>query len=212
MHHPGNDGIPYETTLVATDLATTDSLKIQLLDTGSLHFKEQINALPSTDYAAKYYRLNTLTEGLKHRSALSLSYADTDFESAPQNLELVLFKDGAFTALTPDAVNTTEKTITITADFEAEALLFLRSTASLSMKHVAEMQVTVYPNPTTDALYLDLPPETIEDVVVYNMLGQRVLKPQTSQSIDVSMLKPGVYLLKLKDQDQRIRTHKFIKR
>lgn len=206
------DGIPYETTLVATDLATTDSLKIQLLDTGSVHFKEHINALPSSDYATKYYRLNTLTEGLKHRSTLTLSYADTDFESAPQNLELVLFKDGAFTALTPDAVNTTEKTITITADFEAESILFLRSTASLSMEHVAEVQVTVYPNPTTDALYLDLPQETIEEVMVYNMLGQRVLKPKTSQSIDVSMLKPGVYLLKLKDQDQRIRTHKFIKR
>ena len=88
----------------------------------------------------------------------------------------------------------------------------MRSTASLSIEHVAEVQVVVYPNPTTDALYLDLPQETIEEVMVYNMLGQRVLKPQTSQSIDVSMLKPGVYLLKLKDQDQRIRTHKFIKR
>lgn len=88
----------------------------------------------------------------------------------------------------------------------------MRSTASLSIEHVADVQVTVYPNPTTDALYLDLPQETIEEVMVYNMLGQRVLKPQTSQSIDVSMLKPGVYLLKLKDQEQRIRTHKFIKR
>jgi|GEM_PF-5850729 len=60
----------------------------------------------------------------------------------------------------------------------------------------------VYPNPAADRLHIDLDDKTtgIYYATVYDMVGRKKLmlpKPMTSDGIDVSMLSPGEYLVKI---------------
>ncbi|RZW41019.1 MAG: T9SS type A sorting domain-containing protein, partial [Flavobacteriaceae bacterium] len=70
-----------------------------------------------------------------------------------------------------------------------------------------------YPNPTTDILNLTSL-ETIEDVVIYNLLGQQVISQDvntTSLQLDTSSLSTGAYLMKVTVNGQ-VGTYKVIKR
>jgi hypothetical protein len=70
-----------------------------------------------------------------------------------------------------------------------------------------------YPNPTTDILNLTSV-ETIEDVVIYNLLGQQVIGQDvnaTSLQLDTSSLATGAYLMKVTVNGQT-GTYKVIKR
>lgn len=71
---------------------------------------------------------------------------------------------------------------------------------------------TFYPNPTRETLNLSAN-NTIENVAIYSLLGQKVMETSINQnkgSINVASLSPGVYLLKLAVNGQSA-TYKFIK-
>ena len=70
-----------------------------------------------------------------------------------------------------------------------------------------------YPNPTNGTLNLDSV-ESIEDVAIYNLLGQQVLAQSvdaTSTQLDTSSLATGAYLMKVTVNGQT-GTYKVIKR
>lgn len=52
---------------------------------------------------------------------------------------------------------------------------------------------TAYPNPGRNVVHVALDP--LEEVVVYNLTGQRVLEARNTTTINVENLSPGVYLL-----------------
>ncbi len=69
------------------------------------------------------------------------------------------------------------------------------------------------PNPVKDFLTIKLTSEEDYTVAIFNSLGQLVLslpQHQANESIDVSKLKPGNYILKIKS-DTVNSSHKFIK-
>src|SRR5690554_4611638 len=69
----------------------------------------------------------------------------------------------------------------------------------LSVEDNSLNNFTYYPNPTKEELNLKSS-ENIENVTLYNMLGQVVLKQEinaTTSSIDVSRLSTGTYLMKV---------------
>jgi hypothetical protein len=69
-----------------------------------------------------------------------------------------------------------------------------------------------YPNPTTGVLKLRSV-DNIENVSIYNLLGQRVMDSRvdaTSSQLDVSALSPGTYLMKVSVNGQ-IGTYKVLK-
>jgi hypothetical protein len=69
-----------------------------------------------------------------------------------------------------------------------------------------------YPNPTTGVLNLRSV-DNIENVSIYNLLGQRVMDSRvdaTSSQLDVSALSPGTYLMKVSVNGQ-IGTYKVLK-
>ncbi|MDC0303488.1 T9SS type A sorting domain-containing protein [Flavobacteriales bacterium] len=74
-------------------------------------------------------------------------------------------------------------------------------------------EISVFPNPTTDILYLPILKHSIKTVVIYNNLGGEVNRTKLDGSVrsfDVSSLVPGVYQITVKD-DRLISTAKFIK-
>ncbi|MFT3795851.1 leucine-rich repeat domain-containing protein [Flavobacterium sp.] len=71
-------------------------------------------------------------------------------------------------------------------------------------------EVVVYPNPTKDRLTIEANGNTIETIVVFNSLGQKVINPEPASSIDVSRLAAGTYFLKVTTENGQL-TQKFIK-
>ncbi|ACU07736.1 peptidase families S8 and S53 domain protein [Flavobacteriaceae bacterium 3519-10] len=68
----------------------------------------------------------------------------------------------------------------------------------------------IYPNPVKDVLNIATKAK-IENAEILNLEGKLVMKTKASQAIDVSSLRPGVYILKAA-VDGRIQTVKFIKK
>ena len=70
----------------------------------------------------------------------------------------------------------------------------------------------MYPNPTSSRLNISAQ-STIESAAIYNLLGKEVMNLEinkNSESIDVSNLASGMYLIKY-SIDNAIGTAKFIK-
>ncbi|QMU66235.1 MAG: T9SS type A sorting domain-containing protein [Flavobacteriaceae bacterium] len=74
-----------------------------------------------------------------------------------------------------------------------------------------DMQISVYPNPTTDYLNIETELE-INTIEMYSLQGQKIASYKNQNSINVSHLSEGIYFLKLTDSFNRTETIKFIKR
>ncbi len=71
--------------------------------------------------------------------------------------------------------------------------------------------VTVYPNPVTDRLTLDMTDgKEVGTVYVFDSKGKSVLTASNSATLDISTLPPGIYFIKLQG-DKEVQTSKFIK-
>lgn len=72
---------------------------------------------------------------------------------------------------------------------------------SLSVDDVDnELNVNVYPNPTTGMVYIDA--ENVPFVKVVDLSGRIVMEQQKTNVLDLSALQTGVYLLQLESNDQ----------
>lgn len=89
---------------------------------------------------------------------------------------------------------------------------FVITTGNLSTKPFEETKLSVFPNPAKNNISLKLPANTnVSEVAIYNLTGQKVLNTNQTQSIDVSQLSAGTYLLKAIDTDGKSFTKKVIK-
>lgn len=60
----------------------------------------------------------------------------------------------------------------------------------------------VYPNPVTNGLLnIQTTDNSVKDVVVYDLLGKEVLSTSTSNTVNVSSLQPGVYTMKVTEEN-----------
>ena len=86
---------------------------------------------------------------------------------------------------------------------------------TLSIEDSFIKDLVVYPNPTKNVLILNSSLDINQAVVsVFDMAGRRVLNYKISgsnNSVDVSNLNPGEYILRIITQDQQIGSTKFIK-
>lgn len=74
---------------------------------------------------------------------------------------------------------------------------------------LAKQKFGIYPNPTSDYLKLDTD-RKIELVEVYDLSGKQVLVKLENNTMNVSMLAKGIYILKFKLDGENF-TEKFIK-
>jgi surface protein len=81
------------------------------------------------------------------------------------------------------------------------------STASVDDQN--QLDISIYPNPTSDIVYIDGNYTQLK-VVVYDILGKQVMNKSITNSIDISQLEKGVYILKLSD-GAKLTTQRIIK-
>lgn len=72
-----------------------------------------------------------------------------------------------------------------------------------------EMEIAVYPNPSKDNIYVDIT-EGISKIDIYNQLGELVIT-STTEFINVSKLKTGIYLIEVQTLDQKSGRIQFAK-
>ena len=72
-----------------------------------------------------------------------------------------------------------------------------------------QLDISIYPNPTSDIVYIDGNYTQLK-VVIYNVLGKEILNKSITNSIDISHLDNGVYILQLSD-GVKLSTRKIIK-
>ena len=83
----------------------------------------------------------------------------------------------------------------------------------LSSSNFESTQVSFYPNPTQSIINIHSPLEQPQTVKLYDISGKLIYTNQLSeyqQSIDVSNLNAGVYLMKILFTDKVV-THKVVK-
>ena len=83
--------------------------------------------------------------------------------------------------------------------------------ATLSVDNFEIESIVISPNPVQNILNIETQ-ETIKEVCVYNLLGEKVSVNQISTvSLDVSNLSQGMYVIKVIGENDRILSSKFIK-
>ena len=61
-----------------------------------------------------------------------------------------------------------------------------------------QLDISIYPNPTSDIVYIEGNYTQLK-VVVYDILGKQLIKESITNHIDISQLEKGVYILQLSD-------------
>jgi hypothetical protein len=67
----------------------------------------------------------------------------------------------------------------------------------------------IYPNPANNNLYVNNIPNNIEFINIINIEGKEVLKIKATNSIDISSLSKGIYVIKFNGSDF-VETRNFI--
>lgn len=83
--------------------------------------------------------------------------------------------------------------------------------SNLNLNNNSEPIYAIHPNPTKDIINIQSY-ETIKEITVYDILGGKVIVDQVSSNIlDVSNLAQGIYIIKVKGENDNIFSDKFIK-
>lgn len=87
--------------------------------------------------------------------------------------------------------------------------LTIAENATASVNKLAAIAIAVYPNPTSDLLYITGYSNTNAVLSVFDILGAEILRKPFARSIDVSALPSGAYYLKIVNGDIAV-SKKFV--
>jgi len=75
-----------------------------------------------------------------------------------------------------------------------------------------EDKISIFPNPANRQLTISIKDGIIEEVFIYNISGQSVIREKTKNNIiDISELHPGMYIIELVSVQKRIREKLMVK-
>ena len=73
--------------------------------------------------------------------------------------------------------------------------------STLGVKQNQIEGLKIYPNPVTNGtFFINTTSDSTKDVVVYDVLGKQVVKTSTTNAVNVSNLKSGVYIVKITEE------------
>ncbi|WP_405606579.1 T9SS type A sorting domain-containing protein [Polaribacter sp. Asnod1-A03] len=145
----------------------------------------------------------TSEEGLNETSSSVDAYLKitNDFNASKGSADDNTFTTSTlnFTASTTKVVVYIRSVSTIDGDKEVyydNIELYVAATASID--DVFSSKISIYPNPANDFIKISTS-ETIDSVDVYNLIGKKVISSKNliENSLDISTLAKGVYMLKL---------------
>lgn len=138
-------------------------------------------------------------EGFKHMHTLNVHFGigqNTEIDSV-----LVKWPSGAVDIVVNPTINS--------------SVLVVEGSNPLSILAVDGKKVTLYPNPTSNELYLqNLDANEVKMVSIFNVQGQEVMQHALEQNgaIDVSKMNNGMYVLQVELKDGKRYSETFIKK
>ena len=102
------------------------------------------------------------------------------------------------------------------SDFNFETLKFFNqlcgTTASIDNQQTTKNKITVYPNPTNKTLFINIDNNSSIEYQIENSIGHVIQQEKLSgNSIDVSSLSNGIYIIRFTNNKNEISLYKFIK-
>ena len=98
------------------------------------------------------------------------------------------------------------------ASIQIQQILFVDEVLSAVDIQKEDLGISIYPNPVINSFKI-LSPLKIEKVEIFNVLGQKSsIKNLKSNTVDVSTLSKGIYILKVYQENAKVTTKKFIKK
>ncbi|MAZ26217.1 MAG: hypothetical protein CL868_03950 [Cytophagaceae bacterium] len=73
-----------------------------------------------------------------------------------------------------------------------------------------ENDFTIYPNPTSDVLNINIQNQNIEKIILYDISGKK-LRVYNISSIDIKEFRTGLYIIKIHTKAKKVLTSKVIK-
>jgi pectate lyase len=169
----------------------------------------------STSQGTVVYNGLNLTQCLKLESSTNVAFTTT----APATLSLV-FNDAFSGAVKIDNVNQNvvagRLTLPLTAGAHqitkgVTANIYYMSTAYVlaTRTPVDGLAIKVYPNPASDEVTVAW--KSKQAFSLYSITGSLVKTGVTNQSFDLKDVKPGAYLIRMRDEDGYLRTSQLLK-
>ena len=108
--------------------------------------------------------------------------------------------------------NPGEGAIASAASIQIQQILFVDEVLSTADIQREDLGISIYPNPVINSFKI-LSPLKIEKVEIFNVLGQKSsVQNLKSNTIDISTLSKGIYILKVYQENAKVATKKFIKK
>ena len=77
----------------------------------------------------------------------------------------------------------------------------------------AENKLIIFPNPAQDELNISFEGYTIEEIAIYTLTGQQILKAKPANgTIDISHLQPGMYFVEVTIENTKVRQKLLVQR
>ncbi|WP_053970664.1 M1 family aminopeptidase [Mangrovimonas sp. ST2L15] len=132
------------------------------------------------------------------------SHESVSFFEAPVPIRLVGAEGEILDVVLDNSENNQTFTESITFNvtdvfFDPESdLISKNNTISLGIEESLQSAFQLYPNPSKNTIYLKKPESLqVDEIKVYNALGQHVLSSTWSESLDISKLSAGVLFIKI---------------
>ncbi|MBD8081367.1 T9SS type A sorting domain-containing protein [Chryseobacterium caseinilyticum] len=209
-----SNNIPY----VSYVSATGDGRKLNVkkfdgtnwVQVGAANFSDSVvnNTSIALSSNGTVYTAASIWDSSNPNHAKNQVYALNPGATAWNKLGGTVISDGAST-FNELAVDTNNKVVLAYVDNGVKVKRF--DTALLSVKDVKKLNIEIYPNPVTDYIYVKGQGKILS-AEVYNTAGQ-IIKPNfDSEKVDLSGLKTGSYVLKLKLNEGSEYTQKILKK
>lgn len=99
-------------------------------------------------------------------------------------------------------VNVIDGTTPTLAKSEVKSIVFNNENSGIGEDLADETKVIVFPNPSSDFIYVETNKEEASEITIYNTQGQLVIRAKmpSGYPINISSLVAGVYVLKVENQ------------
>ncbi len=201
-----------------------DSFSVQYIATATTGFDQKFNVTPGQPVTVSFWykavRTNGATTG---NTARIWSFFQADGSTAVidppgtsgaandplRNNNLYLAQAATWTQVSiTSQVPVGASTFTLQfrayngATVSFDNIFFNSPGATLSSKGFNSIDgLQVYPNPVTNGtFYINTNADATKEVVVYDVLGKQVVKTSTTNAVNVSNLKSGVYIVKITEE------------
>ena len=174
-----------------------------------IQVSKELTAVPlsETESMDKVYTLDADIENFT--GSVTYNYAESEMNDQTHDASMYIY-DSSNSAWS-EYLDTDSAEFIVTTAFDSPIQInkvTVGAPNSLSVDDAMPIGIRIYPNPSSSVINIDYPDDL--QLILFNFLGQQLLS-SNSKTLNISNLKQGTYILKIKDSKNTINNFKIIK-